>query len=53
MGGGVTGNKQIELQTIQGGVLYKSKRDKIFGLHIGLNNNSQVIYGLSSYWKIK
>jgi hypothetical protein len=53
MGGGVTGNKQIELQTIQGGVLYKSKRDKIFGLHIGLNNNSQVIYGVSSYWKIK
>jgi hypothetical protein len=53
IGGGVIGTKQLELQTIQGGALYKTKKDKIFGLHIGLNNNSQVIYGLSSYWKIK
>ena len=52
-GGGFTNTKQLELQTIQGGVLYKTKKDKIFGLHIGLNNNSQVIYGVSSYWKIK
>jgi hypothetical protein len=53
IGGGFTNTKQLELQTIQGGVLYKSKKDKIFGLHIGINNNSQVIYGVSSYWKIK
>ena len=52
VGGGVTGN-QNGLNLLQGGLLYKSKQDKIFGLHIGLNNNSQVIYGLSSYWKIK
>jgi len=53
IGGGITSTKQLELQTIQGGVLYKTKKDKIFGLHIGINNNSQVIYGASSYWKIK
>jgi hypothetical protein len=53
IGGGFTNTKQLELQTIQGGVLYKTKKDKIFGLHIGINNNSQVIYGVSSYWKIK
>jgi hypothetical protein len=53
IGGGITNTKQLELQTIQGGVLYKTKKDKIFGLHIGINNNSQVIYGVSSYWKIK
>ena len=53
IGGGITSTKQLELQTIQGGVLYKTKKDKIFDLHIGINNNSQVIYGLSSYWKIK
>ena len=53
IGGGITSTKQLELQTIQGGVLYKTKKDKIFGLHIGINNNSQVIYGVSSYWKIK
>ena len=53
IGGGFTNTKQLELQTIQGGVRYKTKKDNIFGLHIGLNNNSQVIYGVSSYWKIK
>jgi len=53
IGGGITSTKQLELQSIQGGVLYKSKNDKIFGLNIGINNNSQVIYGLNSYWKIK
>ena len=53
IGGGFTNTKQLELQTIQGGVLYKTKKDKIFGLHIGINNNSQVIYGFNSYWKIK
>jgi hypothetical protein len=53
IGGGITSTKQLELQTIQGGVLYKTNKDKIFGLHIGINNNSQVIYGASSYWKIK
>jgi hypothetical protein len=53
IGGGINSTKQLELQNIQGGVLYKSKNDKIFGLHIGINSNSQVIYGVSSYWKIK
>jgi hypothetical protein len=53
IGGGITSTTQLELQNIQGGVLYKSKNDKIFGLHIGINSNSQIIYGVSSYWKIK
>ena len=52
MGGGVTGNKN-GLDILQGGLLYKSKQDKIFGLHIGINGNSQVVYGVQSYWKIK
>ena len=52
MGGGVTGNKN-GLDVLQGGLLYKSKQDKIFGLQIGINGNSQVVYGVQSYWKIK
>ena len=52
MGGGVTGNK-IGLDVLHGGLLYKSKQDKLFGLNIGINGNSQVVYGVHSYWKIK
>ena len=52
MGGGVTGNK-IGLDVLHGGLLYKSKQDKLFGLNIGINGNSQVVYGFQSYWKIK
>ena len=52
MGGGVTGNKN-GLDVLHGGLLYKSKQDKLFGLNIGINGNSQVVYGFQSYWKIK
>jgi hypothetical protein len=52
MGGGVTGNK-TGLDVLHGGMLYKSKQDKLFGLNIGINGNSQVVYGFQSYWKIK
>jgi len=51
IGGGVTGNKN-GLELLQGGLLYKSKRDKMFGLHVGINGNNQVVYGVNSYWKI-
>jgi hypothetical protein len=52
MGGGVTGNSN-EVKSFFGGFLYKSKKDKVFGLNIGLNGNSKIVYGVQSYWKIK
>lgn len=52
IGGGITGNK-TGLDVLHGGLLYKSKQDKVFGIHIGINNKSQVVYGIQSYWKIK
>lgn len=52
IGGGVTGNKN-GLDVLQGGFLYKSKHDKVLGLHVGINGNNQVVYGIQSYWKIK
>jgi hypothetical protein len=51
IGGGVTGSKN-GLELLQGGLLYKSKRDKMFGLNIGINGDNQVVYGVNSYWKI-
>ena len=50
IGGGVTGNKN-GLEFLQGGLLYKSKHNKILGLNVGINSNSQIVYGVQSYWK--
>ena len=52
MGGGVSGNAN-GLHLLQGGFLYKSKKDKVFGLNFGINGNNQIVYGVQSYWKIK
>jgi hypothetical protein len=52
IGGGVTGNKN-GLELLQGGLLYKSKHNKVLGLNVGINGNNQVVYGIQSYWKIK
>ena len=52
IGGGITGTSS-EINSLHGGLLYKSKRDKIFGLNIGVIGNSQIVYGFQSYWKIK
>jgi hypothetical protein len=52
IGGGVTGNPN-EVKSFFGGFLYKSKKDKVFGLNVGLTGNSKIVYGVQSYWKIK
>ena len=53
IGGGLQGNQYNIINSINGGLLYKNKKDQIYGLSIGVNTNGQVVYGLSSYWKIK
>ena len=52
VGGGITGNSN-QLNSLQGGFLYKSKRDKVFGVNVGIDGNNQIVYGFQSYWKIK
>jgi hypothetical protein len=52
IGGGVTANSN-EVKSFFGGFLYKSKKDKVFGLNVGLTGNSKIVYGVQSYWKIK
>ena len=52
IGGGVTGNPN-EVKSLFGGFLYKSKKDKVFGLNVGLTGNNKIVYGVQSYWKIK
>ena len=53
IGGGLQGNQYNVINSINGGLLYKNKKDQIYGLSVGINTNGQVVYGVSSYWKIK
>ena len=53
IGGGLQGNQYNIINSINGGLLYKNKKDQIYGLSIGVNTNGQLVYGISSYWKIK
>ena len=53
IGGGLQGNQYNIINSINGGILYKNKKDQIYGLSVGIDTNGQVVYGVSSYWKIK
>lgn len=53
IGGGLQGNQYNIINSINGGILYKNKKDQLHGLSVGINTNGQVVYGVSSYWKIK
>ena len=34
------------------GLLYKTKKDNIYGTTVGVNTSGQVLYGIQYYWKI-
>ena len=53
IGGGLQGNQYNIINSVNGGLLYKNKKDQIYGLSVGINTNGQIVYGVSSYWKIK
>ena len=53
IGGGLQGNQYNIINSVNGGLLYKNKKDQIYGLSVGINTNGQLVYGISSYWKIK
>ena len=38
---------------LNGGVLFKNKKDQIFGGSVGITSQGQILYGANSYWKIK
>lgn len=52
VGGSIWGNQSALVNGASVGLLYKDKKDRVFGANAGVFNN-QVIYGVSSYWKIK
>jgi hypothetical protein len=51
IGGQFSGNQSNPISKVEVGLLYKDKKDQVFGVHVGYTN--QIQYGISSYWKIK
>lgn len=51
IGGGIIGSR-TEIQSINAGLLYKTKKDKMLGLSAGINQQLQPQVGVSLYWKL-
>jgi hypothetical protein len=51
IGGGLVGNQLNPINSAHVGLLYKDRKDRIFGASVGYNG--QIIYEFSTYWKIK
>jgi hypothetical protein len=52
IGAGLSVSTQVALSNVNAGLLYKSKKDHIYGLHAGVDSNVKPFVGVSSYWKI-
>lgn len=52
IGGGLQGGQNELLNQFNAGVLFKNKKDQIYGIYTGIDTEGQVQFGLQSYWKI-
>lgn len=53
VGGGLQGDQYSMINQFSTGLLLKTKKDQIYGLYTGIDNDGRIQYGLQIYWKIK
>jgi len=53
VGGGINNSSLTNFRSVEAGVLYKTKKDQIFGGKVNVNVDGSITYGVQSYWKIK
>ena len=53
IGGLLQGNQITYLDQINIGLLFKNKKDQIYGISAGIDKDGEIQYGVSSFWKIK
>lgn len=53
IGGGLQGDQYSMINQFSTGLLLKTKKDQIYGLYTGIDNDGRIQYGLQMYWKIK
>jgi hypothetical protein len=52
VGGMLVGSNISPLSAIYAGGMYKDRKDRLFGVHVGFNGQ-ELLYSVSTYWKIK
>lgn len=52
IGGAVGATYPVSISSVQAGMLFKDKKDRVFGISAGLDTRGIMTYSLSSYWKI-
>lgn len=53
VGGGINMKSISAFNGVEGGVLYKTKKDQIIGAKVTVNVDGTIVYGIQSYFKIK
>jgi hypothetical protein len=52
VGGGISTSRYLNYATAEAGVLFKNKRDQIYGAQVGVTGNGLLVFGFQTYWKI-
>lgn len=52
VGGGISINKSLEFSNVNAGFMYKTKKDQLYGVNVGVDGTLTPYIGVSSYWKI-
>lgn len=53
VGGGINMQSLSNFNSVEGGILYKTKKDQIIGAKINVGVDGRISYGIQSYFKIK
>lgn len=53
IGGGISTSRYLNYATVEAGLLYKNKKDQIYGAQVGITGNGILVFGFQTYWKIK
>lgn len=52
VGGAIGVTYPVSISTVQAGLMFKNKKDQLFGVHAGIDTRGIMTYSLSTYWKI-
>lgn len=52
VGGGVNMNRELGLSAAKVGIMYKTKKDQLFGINSQVDMKGNTSFGFESYWKI-
>ena len=53
VGGGINMKSLSNFNSVEGGILYKTKKDQIIGAKVNVGVDGTITYGIQSYFKIK